>query len=372
MIYLDNAATTFPKPEAVYLAQDKAFRSLCANPGRAGHTMSLAASKIVLDTREALCALLQVHSPESILFGQNCTDMLNLAIKGYCKPGMEVVTSVWAHNSVLRPLHRLSEEGIIHLRIEKDLMNAISDSTDFVVSTHAGNVTGSIEPIEEIAALCHMKKAALLVDAAQTAGILPIYPEKWGIDMVAMPGHKALYGPQGTGVLYVRPGLDLTPLKEGGTGTSSHLLTQPEEWPERFESGTLNLPGIAALGQGVRYVLHHRSEIHAKEMFLSERLISGLLNIPSVMIYGSFLPFDRVGTVSFNLKGIPSASVAERLNDEGIFVRAGLHCAPLAHETLGTLTQGTVRVSLSGFNTEKDVDALLKQIQRIAYENASD
>ena len=370
MIYLDNAATTFPKPEAVYKAQDSAFRKLCANPGRAGHSMSLAASRVVLDAREALCALLQVQNPESILFGQNCTDMLNLAIKGVCRKGMHVVTSVWAHNSVLRPLNRLSQEGVISLRIEKDLIPAITDDTDLVVATHAGNVTGSIEPIEEIAALCHMKKALLLVDAAQTAGILPIYPEKWGIDMVAMPGHKALYGPQGTGVLYVRPNLALSPLKEGGTGTSSHLLTQPEEWPERYESGTLNLPGIAALSQGVRYVLKHRSEIHARELYLSERLLSGLLCIPSVTVYGSLSSFDRVGTVSFNIGKMPSAAVAERLNDAGIFVRAGLHCAPLAHEALGTLSQGTVRVSLSCFNTEKDVNALLRQVNFIARENA--
>ncbi len=372
MIYLDNAATTFPKPEPVYRAMDSVLRNSCANPGRAGHKMSLSASRLMLDARETVCKLLQVKQIESIIFGQNCTDMLNLAIKGVCKPGMEVVTSVWAHNSVLRPLHKLAQEGVIHLRIVKDLRDAITDSTDFVVATHASNVTGDIEPIEEIAALCHMKKVLLLVDAAQTAGILPIYPEKWGIDLVAMPGHKALYGPMGTGILYIRPGLSIEPLKEGGTGTSSHLLFQPNEWPERYESGTVNLPGIATLAQGVRYILQNRVEIHAREMLLTEHLLSGLLNIPSVTVYGSLLPFDRVGTVSFNLGGIPSATVAERLDENGICVRAGLHCAPLAHEALGTLAQGTVRASLSAFSTEKDVDALLSVVRQMARENASD
>ena len=366
MIYLDNAATSFPKPESVYRAVEKTMRVLGANPGRSGHRMSLAAARIVLDAREALAALLHVSNPDDILFGSNCTDLLNLAIKGVCRPGMRVVTTVWSHNSVLRPLKRLASEGKIQLRIASDVLEAIDKHTDLVVVPHANNVTGEIIPVEQVAVLCQMHKALLIVDAAQTAGILPLYPEEWGVDLCAMPGHKGLLGIQGTGALYIRPTLTLDTLKEGGTGTSSHLLTQPEERPERYESGTLNTPGIASLGQGARFALEHRAEIHGQELLLTDALLYGLLNIPHVKVYGALDAISRVGTLSFNVNGRSSSEVADALDRAGICVRAGLHCAPLAHEAMGTLDQGAVRASLGFATNIDDIRALLLAVERIA------
>lgn len=366
MIYLDNAATSFPKPEPVLQAVDLTLRFFGANPGRSGHRLSLAAARLVLDAREALAALLHVSEPENIVFGHNCTDMLNLAIKGVCRDGMNVVTSVYAHNSVLRPLHHLASQGRIQLQTAVDLMQAVNDRTDLVVAPHANNVTGEIIPMEQLALLCRMHKAQLLVDAAQTAGVLPLYPEEWGVDLCAMPGHKALLGAQGTGALYIRPGLVLNTLKEGGTGTSSHLLTQPDELPERYESGTLNTPGIAALAQGARHCLAHRPEIRGRELLLTDEMLCGLMNIPSVRVYGPLDAHSRVGTLSFNIGSLPSGQVADALDDVGICVRAGLHCAPLAHETMGTSQQGAVRASLGYANTRADIQALLMAVQRIA------
>lgn len=366
MIYLDNAATSFPKPECVYLAMDRAQRYIGANPGRSGHRLSLSAARIVYDARTVLSELMHINEPERILFGSNCTDMLNLAIKGAVREGMHVVTSVWSHNSVLRPLKRLAEEGHIKLQITADVMRAINRTTDLVVIPHANNVTGEISPVEQISVLCQLNHCKLLLDAAQTAGVLPLYPEEWGVDLCAMPGHKSLLGPQGTGVLYIGPNCALTPLKEGGTGTSSDLLSQPDELPERYESGTLNTPGIAGLAQGVRYVLEHRAEIRAHELLLTEHLLKGLHNIAHVKVYGPVDAVSRVGTVSFNIDNLDSGYVAEQLDDFGIFVRSGLHCAPLAHEALGTQLTGTVRASLGFANTLNDVDALLHRLSCIA------
>ena len=366
MIYLDNAATSFPKPESVYRAVELTQRFIGANPGRSGHRLSLSAARILLDTREALAALLHISDPESLIFGSNCTDMLNLAIHGICREGMNVLTSVYAHNSVLRPLNHLARTGKIHLQTVTDIPSAIRRNTDLVVVPHANNVTGVIQPIEQIAVLCQMNRARLIVDAAQTAGVLPLYPEEWGVDLCAMPGHKGLLGPQGTGVLYIRPGLILTPIKQGGTGTSSQLLFQPDELPERYESGTMNTPGIAGLGQGTRFCLHHRAEIRGQELLLTELLIGGLLDIPHVQVYGALDAISRVGTLSFNLGQHPSSEIADALDQSGLCVRAGLHCAPLIHETLGTMQQGAVRVSLGFSNTESDIKALLHTLDRLA------
>ena len=368
MVYLDNAATSFPKPERVLHAVEETMRYLGANPGRSGHRMSLAAARIVLDAREALAAFLHVQNPDDIVFGANCTDMLNLAIQGACTDGMHVLTSAYAHNSVLRPLHRLATEGRIRLTIAVDPLARMGADVDFLILPHADNVTGAIAPIEQAAVLCHMHHSLLLVDAAQTAGVLPLYPEEWGVDLCAMPGHKALLGAQGTGALYIRPGLSLRPLKYGGTGTSSNLLTQPEERPERYESGTLNTPGIASLGQGVRYCLENRPEIRGRELLLTERLLCGLMDIPRVTVYGPLDAISRVGTVSFNVGDLPSGRVADALDEAGICVRAGLHCAPLAHEAMGTGERGAVRASLGYASTRADVDALLQAVAKIQKE----
>lgn len=366
MIYLDNAATSFPKPERVYEAVNLALRNIGANPGRSGHKLSLSAARLILDARGALAAFLHISDPDCIVFGHNCTDMLNLAIKGVVKDGMNVVTSVYSHNSVLRPLYKLAAEGRIHLTTASELTEAIDQTTDLVVAPHANNVTGEIIPIEQVAVLCQMHKAMLIVDAAQTAGVLPLYPEEWGIDLCAMPGHKSLLGVQGTGALYIRSGLRLNTVLEGGTGTSSHILTQPEELPERYESGTMNTAGLAGLAQGVRFVMGHRAEIRGREMLLTDLLLCGLLNTPHLQVYGALDSISRVGTVSFNLGTMASGDVADHLDEMGICVRAGLHCAPLAHEALGTTQRGAVRVSLGYASTKQDIETLLMALNQIA------
>ena len=365
-IYFDNAATSSPKPKCVVDAVNRALTQFNANPGRSGHRAALEAGRTVQQTRERLQQLIGAEESSSVIFTFNCTDALNLAIKGVCRPGMRVVTTVWSHNSVLRPLKRLASEGKIQLRIASDVLEAIDKHTDLVVVPHANNVTGEIIPVEQVAVLCQMHKALLIVDAAQTAGILPLYPEEWGVDLCAMPGHKGLLGIQGTGALYIRPTLTLDTLKEGGTGTSSHLLTQPEERPERYESGTLNTPGIASLGQGARFALEHRAEIHGQELLLTDALLCGLLNIPHVKVYGALDAISRVGTLSFNVNGRSSSEVADALDRAGICVRAGLHCAPLAHEAMGTLDQGAVRASLGFATNIDDIRALLLAVERIA------
>ena len=369
MIYLDNAATSFPKPESVYRAVETAMRRYGANPGRSGHRLSLAASRLVLGAREALAEFLRVRDPADIVFGANCTDMLNLAVQGVCRAGMHVLTSAYAHNSLLRPLHRLAEAGVIRLTIAADPLKRMGADVDLLALPHADNVTGAILPAEQAALLCRVHGSLFLLDAAQSAGILPLYPQEWGVDLCAMPGHKALLGPQGTGALYIRPGLMLEPLKTGGTGTSSHLLTQPLERPERYESGTLNAPGLAGLAQGVRFCLAHRAETRGRELLLTERLLCGFLNTPKVTVYGPMEALSRVGTVSFNVGALPSEQVADRLDaEDGICVRGGLHCAPLAHEMLGTGGRGAVRASLGFASRKEDVDALLRAVGRMARE----
>ena len=368
MVYLDNAATSFPKPAGVVEAVRDFMLYAGANPGRSGHRLALAAGRTVDKARRSLAQLLQVEDESDLFFGLNCTDMLNTAIQGIVEPGWEVASTIWEHNSVLRPLNELQSRGLITLRTAATIEKAMTKQTKLVVTTHASNVTGAIQPIESIAALCQMRGALLLVDAAQTAGVLPLYPELWGIDMVAMPGHKGLLGPMGTGALYARKGLALRPLRQGGTGTSSASVLQPQERPERFEAGTVNAPGLAGLAAGLDYVLKSRASIYAHEQLLAKLLLQGLRRLPGVKVYAPEGALGRVGTVSFNLGALPSGLVADKLAQRQICVRAGLHCAPLAHVALGTPDQGAVRASIGPFNTAEDIAALLRALEEIGRE----
>nr|WP_122013446.1 aminotransferase class V-fold PLP-dependent enzyme [Maliibacterium massiliense] len=377
MIYLDNAATTFPKPASVVDAVQHALCSV-GNPGRAGHDLALEAGRVVARARQALCTLFGVDTPERFVFGYNTTDALNTAIRGILPPDAHVVTTSLEHNSVLRPLYALQSTRRTRLSVvppeqsgvvsAQRMADAITPNTALVVMTHVSNVTGALQPIEQVAELCRARGVPLLVDAAQSAGSQAIDLAKTPIDLLAFPGHKGLYGPQGTGGLYVRPGIALAPSRQGGTGVQSFSVQQPAEMPERLESGTLNAHGIAGLLAGIETVLERTPQaIAAHERGLANRLIDGLLQLQGCTIYSPEHERYRTGVVAFNIGALTSEQVADSLSrDYGICVRAGIHCAPLLHQLTQTTLQGAVRASMSIFNTQDDIDALLDALREIA------
>ncbi|MDR1600746.1 MAG: aminotransferase class V-fold PLP-dependent enzyme [Oscillospiraceae bacterium] len=377
MIYLDNAATSFPKPPEVIRAVSGAMEKIGANPGRSGHRLSLAAGRVVWNCREELARMLDVPNPENIVFGCNCTDALNLGIYGSVSPGDHVVTTMLEHNSVLRPINGMVHRGEITWTLlapdpsgvvtAEQVAAVITPLTRLVVINHASNVVGLAQPVADIARVTRRAGVLLLVDAAQSLGVLPVRPLEMGADMVAFPGHKGLLGPYGTGALWIRSGLDLTPLKEGGTGSSSESMLQPDEMPEALESGTLNMAGIAGLMVGTRYVRIRRQEIYEHEKSLSDAMWEGLRNIHGVSVLTGRPP--DVGVVSFNVGAFTSGEVANKLDTRfEIATRGGLHCAPAIHTHLGTLDRGAVRASVGHFNTKSDVDALLAAVSEIARE----
>jgi cysteine desulfurase family protein len=376
-IYLDNAATSFPKPKEVYEAVNKAMTEIGANPGRGGHKLSLLASRIVFDCREELANFFNIPDSKNIIFTSNATEALNLAIKGILKEGDKVITTPLEHNSVLRPLSKLQKELNIKVTYIKcndkglftpeDVFPLLDENIKLIVITHASNVIGNISPIEEIFSYCRKKKILTLLDAAQTAGLIPIDVEKMSIDLMACPGHKSLLGPHGTGFLYIRNGIELDTLKEGGTGTESSSIIQPLELPERFEAGTLNMPGIAGLLAGIKFIKNVGLEnIRNHELKLMRKLVEGLNNIKNVKLYGALTPEKMTSTLSFNLINLDCSEVGFILDEVyNIYTRVGLHCAPLAHKTIGTYPSGTVRVSPGYFNTEGDIDEFLRAIEEI-------
>jgi cysteine desulfurase family protein len=377
MIYLDNAATSFPKPESVYQAIDLFNRQVGANPGRSGYASAREASRIVSEARQLLAQLFHVDDPNQIVFTANATEALNLGLKGLLRHGDHVITTVTDHNSLLRPLRSLEEKlGIEVTRLTCDktghvdpagIGTAIRSNTKLVCLTHASNVTGTIHNVKDIGALVHRNSTLMMVDAAQTAGCVPIDVRELQIDLLAFTGHKGLLGPQGTGGLYIRPGLDIKPLFEGGTGSESYSDHQPDRMPDRFESGTLNAPGIAGLGAGVRFVLDTGVEqIQDHEQGLAQRLIEQLSTIQGITIHGDIGNAHRVAVVSFTAQGWPSLNLAHLLaSGFDIATRSGLHCAPLIHDHLGTADTGTLRVSIGYFNTVEDIDALCAAVRQI-------
>ncbi|GMO41898.1 MAG: aminotransferase class V-fold PLP-dependent enzyme [Treponemataceae bacterium] len=377
MVYLDNAATSFPKPDRVYQAHDKALRE-SGNPGRSGHTLSLAAGRLVEQARFVLAELFNCPSPQSISFAYNATAAINLALKGCLKSGDHVITGTLSHNAVARPLEFLKTRGVAVTKIPSspvsgvnidDVRRAIMPETKLIVLTHVSNVSGAENDVTEIGALCREKGVFFLVDAAQSAGCKPIDMRAMNIDMLAFPGHKSLFGPQGTGGLYVREGIALEPLVHGGTGSRSEDLAMPRETPGRYESGTQNAPGIAALSEGVRFVRDAGVEnIEAHEAELANALVEGLSSIKGVRLFGPPAGEKRSGVVSFTLDKIDPQQASAALDSAfGIAVRSGLHCAPDAHLTLGTLeTGGTIRASCGFFNTLDDIAALVAAIKEMA------
>lgn len=380
-IYLDNAATSFPKPEVVYRAVDNFLRNIGASSGRGAYRKALQADKIAFQARKSLARLFNVQDTSRIVFTANVTESLNLAMQGILKSGDHVVTTSMEHNAVWRCLKHLEKEkGITitavpcspegYLKVEK-LAAALRPDTALIVLLHASNVTGTIMPVEQVGQLARQKDIPLLVDAAQTAGVYPIDIEAMHIDLLAFTGHKGLLGPTGTGGLYINEKYAINPFKFGGTGGDSIREDQPDNLPDRFEAGTLNLAGIAGLGAGVDYILNESiDKIRRHEMELTGYALDKLRDLAGVTIYGPLDATKQVGVISFNLPGLKPEQVAYLLDTKyDIMVRAGLHCAPLAHRTTGTIDRGTVRVGIGVFNTARDIDDLilaLKEIMRFS------
>ena len=369
MIYLDNAATSWPKPAAVAQAVARAIREPLGNPGRTHHQSALDGAGLVAACREALAQLIGARNPLRICFTANTTDALHLAIKGALHPGDHAICSAMEHNSVWRPLTALAARGVELSIAEADatgfvppdnVRRLMRPNTRLVVVQHASNVTGTIQPVAEIGALLRAHAALFLVDAAQSAGCLPIDVESMNVDLLAFPGHKGLLGPQGTGALYVR---------EGGTGSESLRATQPDFYPDRLESGTLNVPGIAGLGAAVQYLLARGvCEVARHEAEMTQHLLRSLATIPGVSLYGPPVEVPRAPVLSMNLAGWDCTELAVELeNRVGLACRPGIHCAGLAHRSLGTAQTGTLRLSPGPFTTEQEIAAVLQAIADVAH-----
>lgn len=378
MIYLDNAATTLQKPPEVGQAMLAALQT-AGNPGRGAHEPTLHAARLVYGAREALAELFHAESPACIAFTANATQALNTALCGLLAPGDHVLTTVCEHNSVLRPLYRLRAQGVQvdfvgvdaqgRLRCEQ-FAQRLRPNTKAIVVTHASNVTGCVTDLVRVSAFAKAHGLWMIVDAAQTAGARPIDVQELGLDVLCFTGHKALLGPQGTGGLYVRPGLQVAPLVVGGSGVHSFAEAHPSEMPTALEAGTLNVPGLAGLEAGVRWLLQQGVEaLCAKETALAQLFYENIQGIPGVVVYGGCPAGPHAPIVSLNLAGEDSARVADALWEEyGICVRAGAHCAPLMHKALGTVEQGAVRFSFSHQNTEKEALAAAAALRALAEE----
>ncbi len=365
MIYLDSAATTMQKPAAVATASAWAIGHL-ASPGRGGHWPAMAAAEKAFACREEAARLFHVKDPERVVFTFNATHGLNIAIKTLAGPGSRVVISGYEHNAVTRPLHALKADIRVArgpLFDQKGVLEAfrreLDRGADLVVCTHVSNVFGFVLPIEDVAALCRVRNVPLIIDASQSAGCVPVDFTGLGAAFIAMPGHKGLYGPQGTGLLLC--GVDPAPVLEGGTGSESRKQSMPDFLPDRLEAGTHNIAGIAGLLEGLRFVNNLGVEnIAAQEAKLIDRMKKGMLSIPGMNVFYAGDPSVQTGVLSFCAEGQDCEELGEALGSRGVALRAGLHCAPLAHETAGTLETGTLRASVSAFNNGREVDQFLR------------
>jgi len=372
MIYLDNAATSFPKPPAVYEEVLNCMKNYAGNSGRGSHDMSIKAALKIMETREEICQLFNISSPLNLIFTCNATEALNIGIKGALKKGDHVISTVIEHNSVLRPLHSLSEDGVEVTLISvdkagyvniKDIQEEIKKNTRMIIINHVSNVLGTTQDIKSIGNISKENGIIFMVDVSQSAGVIPIDVESAHIDLLAFSGHKGLLGPQGTGGLFIREGIKLKNFIEGGTGSNSHFMIQPDFMPDQFESGTLNTPGIAGLCEGIKFIKRvGLGSIQKKEEELLLYLLEELKKLSYVKIYGSHSVKQRNAVISFNIEGIDASIIGEQFNEMEIAVRTGYHCAPLIHEKIGTEYAGTVRVSPGYFNTFVEVEKLLKAI----------
>ncbi len=385
-IYLDNAATTWPKPPAVYAAVERCMRDLGAPAGRGVYREAAEVERLVTDARRRVAALLGAEEPRRVIFTNNGTDSLNFALYGVLRPGDHVVTSVVEHNSVLRPLRHLEEKrGIRVTRVPcdgkgvvdpHDIRRAVQPQTRLIALVHASNVTGALQPVEEVGRIAREMGVLYLVDAAQTLGHLPLDVRRLGCHLLAAPGHKGLLGPLGTGVLYLAPGLEeqVDSLRQGGTGTQSEDDRQPEMLPDKYEPGNHNTPALAGLGAGAAWLQDQGVEaVHRRNGELTTRLIAGLCEIDGVTLHGPTGETERVGVVSITLADCPPQEAAMMLDSaHGVQVRPGLHCAPRMHQALGTSAGGgTLRFSIGPFNTEEQIDHAIAAVAEIAAMSAA-
>ena len=378
MIYMDNAATTLRKPVQVKEAVLAALETM-GNAGRGASDPALDASRVIYGTREKLAGLFHAESPSRIVFTVNSTESLNIAIKGLCDPGDHVITTVLEHNSVLRPLYECRERGTALTILGCDekgnisyeeMERAVRPETKMIVCTHASNLTGNMIDLERVHAIAKRHGLLFIVDASQTAGVWEIDVQKLGIDVLCFTGHKGLLGPQGTGGMYVRPGVEIRPLLSGGSGIDTYNTHHPAQMPTALEAGTLNGHGIAGLGAAVSYITEIGPDtIRERELALMQRFYLGISRIPGVKVYGDFSTNNRAAIVSFNIGDYDSSEVSDELNVRyGIVTRPGAHCAPLMHQAMGTVDQGAVRFSFSCFNTEEEVDAAVRAVKELAEE----
>lgn len=377
-LYFDNAATSFPKPSAVWDAMDRFNRELGANAGRSAYPEAQMSAALVHECRERLAELFGVRQPDRFVFGLNATDCLNLAIKGSVRRGDHVIATAMEHNSVLRPLNELEARGVIEYtrvpcsptgQVEPGwIEREIRSHTRLIIMVHGSNVTGSILPLAEVGSVAKDNGIRFLVDASQTAGSYPLDFSRLPVDLVAFSGHKGLLGPMGTGVLYVAGEVELATLREGGTGSLSAEDLQPDRLPDRFEPGTPNVPGLVGLTEGVKFLLAKCvADVRAHKQRLVGAFLEGLKSTPAVVTYGPKTNTDNVGVVSLSIRGRSPEEVARRLAERyHLSVRAGLHCAPWAHRTLGTFPQGTVRFSFGCFNTLEEVEAAVRAVHELS------
>ncbi len=378
MIYLDNAATTMHKPQEVVDAVAAAMCSM-GNAGRGAHAASLGASRTVFETRERLAAFFHAENPKQIVFTANSTESLNVALKGTLNPGEHVVSTVLEHNSVLRPLYALEEQGVEVTLLKSNLQGmidyedferAIKENTKMIVCTHGSNLTGNVLDIKRIGQIAKKHGLLFVVDASQTAGVFPIDVQDMQIDILCFTGHKGLLGPQGTGGMYVREGVTVRPLKVGGSGVQTYNKKHPTEMPTALEAGTLNGHGIAGLDAAIGYLEREGIDnIRAREQELMWKFYNGVKDIPNIKVYGDFSGAQRCAVVSLNIGDYDSSEVSdELLMTYGISTRAGGHCAPLMHEALGTAEQGAVRFSFSHYNTDEEVETAIRAVKELAVE----
>jgi len=378
-IYFDNAATSWPKPTCMIEAMIDFNSNIGANPGRSAHRLSIEAARILFNTRELLASLIGAKDPDNIIFTRNATEGLNILIHGLLKPGDHVITTSMEHNSVMRPLRSKEKEGVEITTIKcspegeldpKDILKAIKKNTTLIITTHASNVIGTLMPIEEIAKIASERDIIYCVDGAQTVGSVDIKVKEQLIDILVFTGHKSLYGPQGTGGIYLKKGLEkrIKPLEQGGTGSRSEYEEHPDFMPDRFESGTPNTIGIAGLGASIDYITGLGIEnIRKKEMQLTRLFLDGITYIKGIKVYGVKDVNKKIPVVSFNIKDMTPSDISYMLDREfNIMSRPGLHCAPSAHRTIGSFPEGTVRFGFGMFNTEEEIKIAIEAIEKIA------